>query len=470
MGTIERSPLPVNYDEDDDDGREPISSPVTGGVDPDAETPLESAGLPPATLTASDLLRNLQEQATQLASAAQSPPMAMSTDPIQALVQMQQLHAQSQAQLAAFLAQQAVFQQHQSHARQPTGVSDVWKHVRTADVPLFTGRDDSRLPTVWLRAVASYATKKSLPASEWTALAVQRLDGRISTQWAGFTNHHTNQKGDDSLPWNEFRRFVIKKSLDPITKTRLEDQFIDRSHGLRQTGHIDRCVQAWEEWLAAMEACDELADVYTDAMILKQFLSCLKPKTKVSVLQVKPADIHAAMAAAQEWDPILFEAEKRPPPTSNPGQHGLRTPTMRSNNLRTLPTPRGPPGNPVLSSLQEALKAASDADLAALGFQRAAGRGFGGRGRGQPTGHGQPQGAASNDTVVWRGPYTASNPPPKLTDAWRRWCAENRACYGCRTPNADHSGRDCRIFPRGAQVNAVGDAANLIDLSDPLNP
>eukprot|EP00961_Rhodomonas_salina_P087727 1180020-Rhodomonas_salina.1 len=78
-----------------------------------------------------------------------------------------------------------------------------------------------------------------------------------------------------------------------------------------QTGHIDKCIEAWETWLASMETCEDLGDVYTPKAILKVFLSCLKPKTRLSVLQAKPDTIYDAMDAAQEWDPILFEAEKR---------------------------------------------------------------------------------------------------------------------------------------------------------------
>ncbi len=213
--------------------------------------------------------------------------------------------------------------------------------------------------------------------------------------------------------------------------------------------------------MALMEATPELDGVYGTSAILAQFLSCLKPKTQVSVRQAKPNDIWEAINAAQEWDPLLFESEKN---RDHPNKGGFLTPGRASLTPRGGGTPRGrvqfqfqggrsPPGQPAVNSLADLLASAGDAELAALGFQR--------------TGH-----RGGNDDVVYRGPYTANNPPPKLTQAWRDWCRANKACFGCRAPGSFTSTcRDgCRIFPRDRpRVNAVEPTGDLIDLREPLN-
>ena len=262
-----------------------------------------------------------------------------------------------------------------------------------------------------------------------------------------FWHPTTGKKADDTLSWEAFKKFVVKKSTDPIEKVKLEDQFIERTGGLKQTGHIDRCIEAWETWLAHMESCDGLEDVYTSKVVLKQFLSCLKPKTKVSVLQAKPTDVYEAMDAAQEWDPILFEAERKAGGgggnsgnASGSSARGAGQFQPHNRNLRSMPTPSGPPGNP---ATLHALQALTDAQLAALGFSRTAQSGQSGRNSGE-------------GTVVYRGPYNQQNLPPKLTPAWKEWCRANRACFGCREPNCGHGARNCPVFPREANNVETG--------------
>jgi hypothetical protein len=333
--------------------------------------------------------------------------------------------------------------------------SDVWRNVRLSDLDNFTGRNDSLLPTTWLRAVAKYAKHKRLPDDLWTELATMKLDGRIATQWEGYENPKTGVRADDRMPWGQFRQWLIRKSTDPIAAKKLQDQFIGRTGGLQQVGHIDRCVQAWETWMASMEATDELEGVYTSKAILAQFLSCLKPKTQASLRQLKPADIWDAMNAAQEVDPLLFEAERSPSRTPGPS-HVPRGPGSTPGKTPARVHFSSPPGNPVLHSLAAALSLASDLDLAALGFQRTGGR---------PREGQHPAGGP----VTYRGPYSKNNPPPRLSREWRDWCRNNKACFGCREPGSfpGKCSKGCLVFPR---INAVDTTTDLIDFAEePLN-
>eukprot|EP00961_Rhodomonas_salina_P150113 2021541-Rhodomonas_salina.1 len=114
-----------------------------------------------------------------------------------------------------------------------------------------------------------------------------------------------------------------------------------------QSGHVDRCVQAWEVWMARMEASEELDGVYGTKAILAQFMSCLKPKTQVAVRQAKPNDIWEAMNAAQEVDPLIFEADRpSPSPSRTPFQNrsnSAGTPGCTTQKPHVRFTP---PGNP----------------------------------------------------------------------------------------------------------------------------
>eukprot|EP00961_Rhodomonas_salina_P257808 3484254-Rhodomonas_salina.1 len=70
------------------------------------------------------------------------------------------------------------------------------------------------------------------------------------------------------MSWREFRTWVIKKSTDPVAAKKLQDQFIQCGDGMLQSCHVDRCVQAWEVWMARMEASEELDCVYGTKAIL----------------------------------------------------------------------------------------------------------------------------------------------------------------------------------------------------------
>ncbi len=155
------------------------------------------------------------------------------------------------------------------------------------------------------------------------------------------------------------------------------------------------------------------------------------------------------MNAAQEVDPLLFEAErsptKTPGPSNGPGSTPRRTPARVHFS--------SPPGNPTLHSLMAALSSASDSDLAALGFQRTGGSSA------------KDSQRWSGGTVDYHGPYTKGNPPPKLTKEWREWCRNNKACFGCREPGSfpGKCNKGCVVFPR---VNALDPSTDLIDLTD----
>ncbi len=134
------------------------------------------------TQTAGTLTPNLPSDADV------SRILQQASDPNAAVVRMAQPAMECQQQMAKLQLLQMEFQREpagREAAKALDSDTDVWRNVRLSDLDSFTGRNDSLLPTTWLRAVAKYAKHKSLPESLWTELATMKLDGRIATQWEG---------------------------------------------------------------------------------------------------------------------------------------------------------------------------------------------------------------------------------------------------------------------------------------------
>eukprot|EP00961_Rhodomonas_salina_P242415 3274551-Rhodomonas_salina.1 len=235
---------------------------------------------------------------------------------------------------------------------------------------------------------------------------------------------------------------VVTGSLySSVAAKKLQDQFIQRCSGMLQSSHVDLCMQAWEVWMALMEASKELDGIYGTKAILAHFVSCLKPKTQVVELQVKPGptNIWEAMNTEQEVDLLIFEADS---PSSSPSH----TPFQNCSN--TPGTPGCTLQKPHVRFTPPANQEATDTELAAAGFQHGNSGGLSG---------------GNADTVTYQGPYSSANPLPSMTQAWKVWCLKNRVCFFCSKPQAGHLSSDCPEFPA---MHAVNGSDDLIDLSD----
>eukprot|EP00961_Rhodomonas_salina_P004795 65218-Rhodomonas_salina.1 len=148
------------------------------------------------------------------------------------------------------------------------------------------------------------------------------------------------------------------------------------------------------------------------------------------------------MNAAQEVDPLIFEADRpSSSPSRTPFQNRGNTPGTPGRTLQKQHVRFTPPGNPVLANMtqQEAVQFAlnstdRDTELAAAGFQ-------------QGSSGGRSGGNADSVTYQPEGPYSSANLPPSMTPAWKAWCLKNRVCFRCRKPQAGHLSADCPAFP-----------------------
>mmetsp|Transcript_5271 Transcript_5271/g.10588 ORF Transcript_5271/g.10588 Transcript_5271/m.10588 type:complete len:428 (+) Transcript_5271:298-1581(+) len=387
----------------------------------------------------------------------------------QAQAQVPQGPSMTAAQFAVFLqVMQTAFAPQAPPQQQPLPDDDpsYWRHVRPGDIPLHQGREDKTKAHAWITNLQGYAKTKGLPRSQWTELAVQRLTGTAAKWFEGFKDTTTGITGNRAMEWDLFKKSYTKAMQDPMHAENVKKDW--ESDKLKQHTSVKRCIDIWNEWMEDYRSCEELKDFYSEEQIIDKFVRGLKGQVSAMIRLDKSIKTYEdAVQAALTIDPLLFQSTQAARSSgrggfSGQGNGGFNSGGARGSNFnrdRNREGTPGPPGTPAsihnLSKRDEAIINA----INALGVQ-IQGRNF------HPRSGGTTPGSSGSSQ------YNSRNPPPKMTPAIREWCDRNRACYRCRTPNADHMSRQCPHFDdrpvNSIDPDPITDAiADLIDLSEP---
>mmetsp|Transcript_5272 Transcript_5272/g.10594 ORF Transcript_5272/g.10594 Transcript_5272/m.10594 type:complete len:426 (+) Transcript_5272:388-1665(+) len=359
---------------------------------------------------------------------------------------------------------------------QPPPVADDdpshWKNIKPNDIPLHEGKKDKTRSASWLRSLKDYAQVRGLPQSQWTRLAAMRLTGDAAIWFEGYVNPTTGEAGDRTMDWDLFARAYLKATIDVMNAEQIKDAW--ESDKLKQHSSVERCVDNWNLWLNNYRSCEELRNFYSEAQIVDKFIRGLKGPVAALVKTNKDVKtFDEAVEAAKKIDPVIFNANKNQnggrggsgaaggAGGSNTGGGRLPSFTFHNRDSRSREGTPGPPGTPA------SVHALSERDKAIINALNALGAQFQGRGF-------QPRSGSSTPGSSSSSQYNSRNPPPKMTPGIREWCDKNRACYRCRTPNADHMSRQCPHFQERTvnsidqERDPVTDAlADLIDFSEP---